>query len=295
MNTTALLATQPQRRMEFPIGTVRIRKHNGLAVRFVKIRSHGPISGRWIHYARWWWERNKGPVPAGKRVCHIDGDSLNDDPANYELLTPGDVAFLCHERDPKMSARNFAKMREATAEMNRARGAINRQLNWLPTRWYPVDFSSREIINQPRRQQWQIYADAGVCVDASTWRMAEAAALGWSGVSFTQACILAALAEIGTATRLRIKVHAAEFRRLIGWTPAEIARPVFYSCVTGLGDWVTTVKRGRRSGLYQISADALAARTAPCRFVPVRGCELSGERFHHFTKVTPGATAEVAA
>jgi hypothetical protein len=51
-----------------PIGTIRIRGHNGNQVRFIKVRDFGPIGRRWIQFARWWWEQNRGPVPAGKRV-----------------------------------------------------------------------------------------------------------------------------------------------------------------------------------------------------------------------------------
>lgn len=144
-----------------PVGTIRMRRKNG-GVRVIKIRMDGPRSRRWIQYARWWWEKNRGPVPAGKWVCHVDGNSLNDDPSNYALLTPGDVVFMAHDRDPKMSARNYAKASAATAYMNRQRALCRRMRGELnPRSWYAVDARKRLIYNLPKKKRWQVYAAFG--------------------------------------------------------------------------------------------------------------------------------------
>lgn len=142
-------------REKLPVGTVKVRTRGRrrYKVRMIKIRLDGLKSRRWINYARWWWEKNRGPIPAGFRVCHLDGDSMNDDPGNLGLLTPGDVVYLFHERDPEGSRRNYEKCRAGTAEWNRIRGRINRLFNWLPTMWYPV-FPERGVIcNDPYRSR----------------------------------------------------------------------------------------------------------------------------------------------
>src|SRR5258706_866663 len=181
-----------------PVGTISIRKaSSGVKVRMIKVRDGGPISGRWIDFARFWWLENRGPVPDGKRVCHLDGNTLNDDPSNFGLLTPGDVIFLAHERDPKMSERNRRNCSDATAEMNRMRGLIGRATGWLPSLWYAVDFARKLIHNEPHRERWRVYQAAGVECDSSSWRQALATAMGWPGRILLDACILTVLADTG--------------------------------------------------------------------------------------------------
>jgi len=144
----------PGRKMNLPVGSIVVRKQ----CRFVKVRMTGPTQLRWMKFARWWWIHNRGPVPQGMRVGHLDGDSFNDHPANLALLTPGDIAFLAHDRDPAMSERNFAAMRKGVALFNREHAQFRRMTEWLRSKWYPVDIEARKIFNKPVRQRWQIYA-----------------------------------------------------------------------------------------------------------------------------------------
>lgn len=199
-----------------PVGTVRIRTRrrgrNVLRVRMIKVRGDGPKGRRWVNYARWWWEQHRGPVPEGCRVVHLDGDPMNDDPENLALLTPGDVAFLCHDRDPDMSKRNYRKLREATRQHNRDRGRVNRALNWLPTYWYPVDAARQLIVNAPRRKRWEVYAEFGI-PNPRTCQPAKlaAAALGWPDRRGMEAFILAVLVEANGSLRIgdvRLRVAA---------------------------------------------------------------------------------------
>lgn len=51
---------------------------------------------RTLHTAVWSAHHNAGrPVPAGLHVHHIDGDPLNNDPANLQALTPSEH-YLAH-------------------------------------------------------------------------------------------------------------------------------------------------------------------------------------------------------
>lgn len=149
-------------REPLPIGTTRVRWHNRHRVRFIKVAHGGAPHDRWRPFARYLWERHNGPVPAGKRVIHLDGDTLNDSLDNLVAATPGDVAFLAHERDPQMSRDNRAQASFYTAEHNRLRGQINRALNWLPTRWYAVFESDGYAINQPHRSRRQLLQAHGI-------------------------------------------------------------------------------------------------------------------------------------
>jgi hypothetical protein len=175
MSCTLPSLYEPRRpRRALPLGTVVIRRggpkgSHGL-IRYVKVKMKGGPQNRWMVYARHWWITNMGPVPDGKRVAHLDGDSMNDNPANFGLLSAADVVFLCHDRDPKMSEKNYRKLRAATSRFNRMMGEVRRWREWLPTRWYAVDHARRIIYVDHRRQRWQIFRDFGACSDRSSWR-----------------------------------------------------------------------------------------------------------------------------
>lgn len=42
-----------------------------------------------IHKHRWLWEQKNGPLPAGMALKCLDGDKLNTDPSNWELIPRG--------------------------------------------------------------------------------------------------------------------------------------------------------------------------------------------------------------
>jgi hypothetical protein len=147
-----------------PIGTTVIRKHNNVEARFIKVSLTGLPQRRWMNYARWWWEKNRGPVPPGQLVIHIDGNSLNDDPKNYMVGTPGMKLALAHRRDPQWSKDQHKRAAAGLAEVNRKRGRINRAQNFLKTYWYPVVDDLGVILNVPFRKRKRVLACFGVDV-----------------------------------------------------------------------------------------------------------------------------------
>jgi hypothetical protein len=151
-------------KVTLPLGTVVIRKHNGALCRFVKTRMDGVTGRRWTHYARWWWEKNKGPVPPGKIVVHVDGDQLNDDPKNFKVGTPGTKLALVHQRDPEWSRWQHRRAARKCAAFNRDRGRINRASNFLKNWWYPVVDEMGVILNVPFRKRKRLLAGFGVDV-----------------------------------------------------------------------------------------------------------------------------------
>lgn len=150
-----------------PLGAVSRRRRKKCVTRFVKVRMDGPISGRWIPFALWWWRTHRGPVPAGYRVAHLDGNTLNDDPSNFGLVTPGDVLFIAGERRPEMWEINRRRCSAATSQFNRDRAAIRRARELLPSCWYVLSREQRWLLNRPRRSRHQALLAAGIECDVA--------------------------------------------------------------------------------------------------------------------------------
>lgn len=70
-------------RLYKPIGTERMSK-DGYLER--KVHDGMPLQSRWraVHLIR--WEAQRGPMPEGMALKCLDGDRLNTDPANWELV-----------------------------------------------------------------------------------------------------------------------------------------------------------------------------------------------------------------
>lgn len=278
-------------RASLPLGTVRVRTHNGKPTRFIKVSMDGRPQDRWTEFARHWWEANRGPVPAGKRVCHEDGDTLNDDPSNLVLLTPGDVVFLAHERDPRMSRRNRVACGKATAAANRERAVCRRLREWLPSKWYPVDLANRVIHNVPVRKRWEAYRAADpslAAVGPSNGKGLDAAALGWPSLGLYGACILTVLVGAGgwlTTDDLLAKLR--ELRTSRGWGPVLL--PTLYSEMSKLGrdGLVLVERRGRLGNRYHAARAAIDGRGSVCSVLPVRGSDLADDRYAGFARLDP--------
>ncbi len=280
---------QPWSRDKLPLGTVRIRKNSKrVKVRMIKVRDDGPKGRRWINLARHWWLTHRGAIAPGMRVVHADGDTLNDDPANYLLVTAGDVAYLARQWDPTVDERNCKASRVATAKCNRERSRVTRARRWLPNRWYPVDVDQKIVINDPQ------YSRRALITKHSPTRQPSANGglvvgpyLGWPDVhTALEACILAALATERPATYPQISARVVELRILHGWGPNP--KPATYrSAVCSLRSrGFICSDQGRRPRRYMITPAAIAARTDPCPLVITRGREIES-RFPGFRKVWP--------
>lgn len=273
-----------------PVGTVRIRtrQRGQLQVRMIKIRDGGPRSRQWVNFARWWWEHNRGPIPPGKRVAHRDGDSLNDDPANLVLCSPGDVVYLWHDRDPKGSAANYRKLRPATAKHNRLRARVRRAVAWLPTRWYAVDTQRRIVVNDPRRVKGAVLAAHFETVRRPKNGCGyEAALCGWNSVPSASALVLSVLAR-GERTRDELLSAVNALRRDLRICRHRLGLQGLYQALQPLkaAEWITIAGRGAQA-VYAIRAEALRFRVPGPPIVAVRGDELDGEEFAGYRKMWP--------
>lgn len=259
-------------REELPIGTVRIRKHNARTYkRMIKI-----APGKWITVARNWWLLNRGPIPEGMRVHHRDGDSLNDDHRNYELLSAGDVAFRAHQRDPEMSRRNYECLRKATALHNRERARVRRILDWLPSYWYPVDFAAREVVNEPQRTRAAVYSAYGVDVqDRVNGAGYVPTVLGYPGLPLNVAVLLAVLSgRWVTLDELRPPLDELYRRHRPG---SRAIRAQTLNTATSLAHAKGLIERRRVKTLVSRQYRRIAMPgVTPCPIVAVRGTQLKG-------------------
>jgi hypothetical protein len=284
--TPALLERPSLTGYTLPVGTVRIRLGSGgtCRVRMIKIRMDGPPERRWIHYARWWWEKHRGPVPPGKRVFHADGNTLNDDPRNYAVGIAGDSLAIWHDANPDKSRQNYVKCRSGTRINNQLRGEINRSTNLLTWSWYAVDLNKRVIHQGPVRKRNQIWTRYGMPDDVARSRNSEGAALGWPTVGRTAACILSVLADCGawlTGDQLVSRVRA--FAAARGWSCFGVPKSL-HQYVWQVPGRIVVRRRGGRTGLYHIAPSALKERRDVCPIVPMRGRDLSRDRFASFER-----------
>lgn len=55
--------------------------------------------GKWIHYHRYLWEQQNGPVPAKHIVAFRDGNTMNTDISNLKLMTMADNAIRNYNKE----------------------------------------------------------------------------------------------------------------------------------------------------------------------------------------------------
>jgi len=88
------------------VGTIRIvtLERQGKINQYREIKVSGIMQGRhkWIPYARYLYEQKYGPIPKGHFPVHRDGNSMNDDIDNLQVVDRGGHLALQMQRDPNM-------------------------------------------------------------------------------------------------------------------------------------------------------------------------------------------------
>lgn len=95
---------------------VTIRKtKTGKKVRMIAMPGETPYCHKWIPYARYIYEREIGPVPAGCFVVHKDGKGLNDTPNNLIAVTRKENIELMRQLNPDQRAKAAKSMKKVWA------------------------------------------------------------------------------------------------------------------------------------------------------------------------------------
>lgn len=273
-----------------PLGAIRLAISGKSTHREIKVRMDGLPQRRWMNLARFWWLRNKGAVPPGMRVGHLDGDSMNDDPSNYALFTPGDVIASHHIDNPRWSDRQHQRAGRATAEANRERARIERMRRWFSGRWYAVDLGARRIINEPHRERWMVYAKQGIPVDRRVnGRGYQSSVLGWPGLPKASAAALYVLAA-GDRSALELWRGIRELMCRHGWSVPEY-RVSLGQFLTPLHarSWIASRTGIGRHRVYAVTSEAIAARGPHTHMVARRGDQLDADEYRLFERVDPAA------
>lgn len=252
-----------------PVGTIRVRrKSRQTSCRFIKVAE----PSTWIAYARWLWERDRGPVPEGMQVLHRDGDSMNDDPQNLILGGHADRAFLFQSRSDANFRRSMSACRAGCRKHNVER-AVARDLagEIRGTKWYAIDVREKRIIGPFGRSVWMAYGTLGVATppgrpNRGSWIAAQ---LGWSGLPPLDAAILHLLAE-RPATTAELVAGVPTLGALLAYRFSAIER-TYQSrlwSLRNLGHVTST-----RGQPHEITPSARAARQTPCLLAVLRGHE----------------------
>ena len=136
-----------------PIGTITIRcdtlfgwqrsrrykngeHRKGKPRRWIKIRDDGLPQKRWVPYARFLWEQNRGPVPAGYIVVHRDGNQMNDAIDNLIIVDRRLHLHRTSHSDPEVVARRTQRSAKARKRNTAARRILRRQTTYTTPTWH---------------------------------------------------------------------------------------------------------------------------------------------------------------
>jgi rubrerythrin len=96
------------------LGTITIHEDKTGQFRMIAVAGPTPVRHRWIPYARYLWEKENGPVPAGLFVIHEDGDRLNDNSSNFKLVDCNGNMMMMKKNRPgwkKKAIKSYKKTR----------------------------------------------------------------------------------------------------------------------------------------------------------------------------------------
>ena len=81
------------------IGSFSLKKRKGNPRRYIKIMIDD--QPKWVLYSRYLWEKQNGKIPFGYTLIYKDGDILNDDINNLELVSISEM-LLSRKRIKRM-------------------------------------------------------------------------------------------------------------------------------------------------------------------------------------------------
>lgn len=94
---------------------ISIRIDNrGVQYKFIRVGL-----SKWIPLHRYYWEKENGKIPAKQKLIFKDGDTMNCEIDNLELLTPAEL----------MARNTYHNLPKPIGLAIQLRGALNRQIN----------------------------------------------------------------------------------------------------------------------------------------------------------------------
>lgn len=95
-------------------GAVRMSYKKSIGYKYIRLAKN-----KWVPLHRYNWEQVKGPIPKGMALVFKDGDQMNCDVSNLELIT----------REELMKRNTIHNLPKPIANTILLRGALNRQIN----------------------------------------------------------------------------------------------------------------------------------------------------------------------
>jgi len=121
-------------RYDRPPKRLRVRKRKegmppwrGKPRRWIKVKDTGAPRYCWIPYARYLWQQEHGPVPAGYFVVHKNGDQMSDVISNLILVDHKKHLALQMKRDPG----HLVRLRAASGKAAKRRHETNRNIKQI--------------------------------------------------------------------------------------------------------------------------------------------------------------------
>jgi len=105
-----------------PIGTEKLRSDGYI---WVKVSNSGKMWNRWKRKHRIIWESKNGPIPEGKKILFVDGNSLNLSLKNMALVTQSEMArlnqggYIYPDADMTKTMLNVVKIRNKIWQINK--------------------------------------------------------------------------------------------------------------------------------------------------------------------------------
>lgn len=96
---------------EKELGSIMVMKGR----KYIKVSQAEYLWDRWKPYNHYIWEQHHGPVPEGRKIMHKDGDPMNCDIDNLELVTFAELVTMNRKgyrsKDPEQTMTGLAVVR----------------------------------------------------------------------------------------------------------------------------------------------------------------------------------------
>ena len=136
-----------------PLGSVRLRKHNGRRVAFVKVTHLGPPWKRWKLLTRVEAAKHFGPLPDDMVVRQKDGNPLNVAPENLAVVPINKAMTRSLSSNPALEERRRINQARSASRLAKTRNflkaRIDRSIHIRRGQYYPVSHATQTIIFVP--------------------------------------------------------------------------------------------------------------------------------------------------